>query len=88
MKQRQYGTAEIMFMRSLVECLCHTGFQYDQGERNEQVELQLRTYLENGIEPNDLAKCVAPSWGFSTFEDWREWKFQNVGAAKREQFGK
>jgi len=66
MGERSYTVAEIDRMRSAVHALLMPkhGSQFDYSNLEEKVELRLRTYLEAGISPDDLAdhvRTVRPS---------------------------
>ncbi len=60
MGERAYTVAEIDRMRSAVNDWLSPpdGCTYDRVRLERQVELHLRTYLEAGVSPDDLAERV------------------------------
>lgn len=58
--ERKYSIAEVEGMRQSVETLCtRYGQSYDPKERVIQVEQQLRTYMQNGTDPKELAEAAS-----------------------------
>lgn len=59
MPDRKYTVQEINRMRGAIWWLCETGWPYRQAERDADVENRLRTYMQNGTEPEELEQMAS-----------------------------
>jgi hypothetical protein len=58
MVERKYSIGEIDRMRNALSVLCDTGFAFARMDRNAGIEQKLRTYMQNGTEPDELEKLA------------------------------
>ena len=56
MAERKYSIGEIDRMRKAIEWCYPTGVPYLAAERAADVENRLRTYMQNGTDPEELEK--------------------------------
>jgi hypothetical protein len=60
MAERKYSLSEIDAMRMALQCLLiHPGVPYQPVEKTKEIEEQLRTYMINGTDPEELTKAAA-----------------------------
>lgn len=57
--ERKYLVGEIDRMREIIRWLYPDGVVYAEMERAAEIELKLRTYMQNGTEPEELERALS-----------------------------
>jgi hypothetical protein len=82
MPERKYAIEEIDRMRKALESMYPFGVSFNSKERSAEVEDRLRTHMQNGTEPDELAKASSEYVGRQFEAQTREQEFCREQRAK------